>query len=145
MKALMKCGAIALTWALIYALPALPIEGLSNLGIQFPFTNAVDMWPMELGLPGLLAGVLFAALLALSGRLHSFETQSSGRLAALGAAAGLMVGAFYLWTVWPEPSPVAALILALAVGLGTLAGPGSALVFRLIDRRRAPASARARA
>ena len=145
MKALVRIIALAFTWAFIYALPALPIEGLANLGIRFPFTNAVDMWPMELGLPGLVAGVIFASLLAMGGQLRSFESLSPGRLAGLGALAGLLVGGFYLGTVWPQPSTMVAIILALAVGLGALAGPGSALLFRLVARRTGASAARVRA
>ena len=38
-KDLMRVLALALTWAFIYALPAFPIEGLSNLVIDFSFTT----------------------------------------------------------------------------------------------------------
>ena len=142
MMALMRTIGLAGTWAFIYALPALPIEGLANLGISFSFTNAVDMWPMELGLPGLIGGVLFAVLLALTGRLGRFETLSALRLAGLGALAGALVGGIYLATVWPEPAQSIALILGLAIGLGTVAGPGSALAFRVFARRGQASTAR---
>jgi hypothetical protein len=131
-------------WAFIYALPAFPIEGLSNVGIDFSFTHAVDMWPMELGLPGLIAGLFFAVLLVVTGNFRRFESLSAARLVGLGALAGLLVGCLYLSTVWPEPTSVVAVIFGLAVPLGALAGPGSALVFRVLARRRhAPASVRA--
>jgi hypothetical protein len=135
---------LAVVWAFIYALPAVPIEGLANLGIEFSFTYAVDMWPFELGLPGFVGGLFFAGLMALTGRLHRFESMPAGRLAAWGAAAGALVGVFYNATSWPNPADLVALTFAIAIGLGTLAGPLSALAFRLLARRRA-APARARA
>ena len=140
---LLRVGLLAGTWALIYALPSFPIEGLSNLGIDFSFTHAVDMWPMELGLPGLVAGLLFAALLGLTGQFRRFEMLPVARLAGLGAVAGLLVGGIYVATVWPEPGRIIALIFALAVPLGAIAGPGSALVFRMLARSRGRVEARA--
>ena len=135
---------IPVAWAFIYALPAVPIEGLSNLGIDFPFTHAVDMWPMELGLPGFIAGTLFVLMLALSRQFGRFEALPPARLALTGALAGLLVGALYASQVWPEPTRVVAIIFGLAVPLGALAGPGSALLLRFLARRR-QASAAARA
>lgn len=145
MSALMRMLGLAATWAFIYALPALPIEGLSNLGIDFSFTNAVDMWPMELGLPGLVGGVTYGTMLAMSGRLNRFESLPLGVLAGLGAMAGLLAGGLYNWTVWPEATLTIAAILGIAVGLGAMAGPGSAIAFRAIARRRQPSGVRARA
>jgi hypothetical protein len=145
MSVLMRILALAATWALIYALPAIPIEGLSNLGIDFPFTNAVDMWPMELGLPGLVAGVMYGTMLAMSGRLNRFEHLPAGVSAGLGAIAGLLVGGLYTWTVWPESAVTVTTIVGIAVGLGALAGPGSTIAFRTIARLRQVPGARARA
>jgi hypothetical protein len=144
MSALMRILALAATWALIYALPAFPIEGLSNLGIDFSFTNAVDMWPMELGLPGLVGGVMYGSMLAMSGRLNRFENLPVGVLAGLGAIAGLLVGGLYSWTVWPESAVTITAILGIAVGLGALAGPGSTIAFRAIGHRRQSSGVRAR-
>ena len=135
-KGIVRVLGLAASWAFIYALPAVPIEGLSNLGIQFSFTNLVDMWPMELGLPGFVGGLLFAALLAITGRVARFETMSAARLSGLGAMAGTLLGAIYLATIWPEPVEAVAWVMGIAIALGALAGPGSGLVFRLIGARK---------
>lgn len=133
---------VALTWAFIYALPAVPIEGLSNVGIDFSFTHAVDMWPQTLGIPGFIGGLIFGALLAIAGHLRGFEELSVGRLAAWGTVAGLLLGGFVMLMVVPEPLHVTAWIVGVATVLGALAGPLSALVFRYIaSRRRSSAGA----
>lgn len=143
-NAMAKALGLAGTWAVIWALPAFPIEGLSNLGIDFSFTNAVDIWPAVLGLPGLTAGVAFAALLAVQGRLGGFETLPAGGLAARGALAGLVVfGIVILMLGVPRPGGLLALLVGIAVVLGAIAGPVSAWAFRWIGRHRAPDAARA--
>jgi hypothetical protein len=118
--------------------PAFPIEGLSNLGIQFSFTNALDLWPVELGIPGFIGGLFFAALLAITGQLRRFELLSAGRLTACGALAGLLLAGFLIWRLWPEPAHAIAWICGIATALGAIAGPGSALVFRFVARKLAP-------
>ena len=143
MKGILRFVGLAVTWAFIYALPAVPIEGLANVGIELPFTYAVDIWPFELGLPGFVGGLFFAALMTLTGQLRRFETMPAARLAAWGAGAGALLGVFYNATTWPNPAGTVALIFAIAIGLGALAGPLSALAFRSIARRRHAASARA--
>ena len=142
MSGFLKDAALAVTWAFIYASPAFFIEGLSNLGIDFAFTHAVDMWPMELGLPGLIAGSIFVTMLGLSGRLRRFEEMTPTRLAALGALAGALTGVIYLAVIWPEPAQAVAVVLAIAIALGMIAGPVSALLFGMHARRRVAANAR---
>jgi len=139
-KGLIRVIGLALAWAFIYALPAVPIEGLANLGIEFSFTYAVDMWPAELGLPGFIGGLFFAALLVLTGQLGRFERLPSSRLAAWGTLAGLLLAGLYVTQVWPEPGSVIALIVVIATVLGALAAPGSAALFRVVASRRGAAA-----
>lgn len=145
MRGIGRVLGLALSWALVYAVPAIVIEGLSNAGIDFPFTRAVDLWPAELGLPGFLSGLVFAGLLVLTRRLPSFETMPRRRLVVPGALAGALIGCVYLAQMWPEPIAIIALVLAIATSLGALAGPGSAHVFRFVARQRGAARAGASA
>jgi hypothetical protein len=143
-KGILRAIGLALAWAFIFALPAVPIEGLANIGIEFPFTYAVDMWPAELGLPGLIGGLFFAGLLVATRHLGRFEHLGTGRLVGLGVIAGLMVAALYVKLVWPEPTTTVALIVTLGTVLGAVAAPGAALIFRLVaSRKRGAAHVRA--
>lgn len=126
---------LAVAWALIYALPAVPIEGLSNLRIDFSFTHAVDMWPQTLGIPGFIGGLFFGALLAIAGQLRGFEELPLGRLLAWGTGAGLLVGGFVMLMITPEPLHVTAWVVGIATLLGAVSGPASALAFRYLARR----------
>lgn len=133
---------LAVTWAFIWALPAFPIEGLSNLGIDFSFTRAVDMWPQTLGIPGLIGGVFFALMLGIAGRLSEFERLAAGRLAAWGGATGLLVCGFLVLVLGaPERQSLLALGLGVTTVSGAVAAPLSAWVFRFIERKRGRAEA----
>lgn len=134
---------LAVIWAFVYALPAVPLEGLPNLGVRLPaWAYEVDMWPQTLGIPGFIGGVFFGILLAIAGRLGEVEAMSAGRLVAWGAAAGLLVGGLLrLINGPPESVYLMLLVVGLATLFGAIAGPGSALVFRYAERRSAPVRA----
>lgn len=144
-KGFMRIAGLALAWALIYALPAVPLEGLPNLGVRLPsWAYEVDMWPQTLAIPGFIGGLFFAALLALTGRVRMFERSSLAVLVGLGAVAGLMVGGFVRLLNGPAESGWLLVAIAIATLLGAIAGPVSALVFRFVEgRRRTPSGARA--
>lgn len=70
------------------------IELIDNiLPAAHPFTRLVDMWPQTLAIPGFVGGVLFAALLAVAGGGRRFGELSLARVAAVGAPAGVLLGA----------------------------------------------------
>ena len=130
---------LALTWAVIWAIPGGAIEAIDNIAPSLlPFASNIDMWPQTLAIPGLVGGLLFAALLAVAERRRHFDEMSLGRIALWGAIAGLLLTglahAADYFTVAELPW-----ILALSV----IAALGSVLFFRYLTRRRVSASARA--
>ena len=133
------------TWAFVYALPAVPLEGLPNLGVRLPaWAYAVDMWPQALAIPGVIAGALFVLLLGATRHVRDLEQQPTSRLLLWGALAGIAAGGVVLALVGGEQLGVSAVIVVGATMLGALAAPASAYVLRLLARRRhSPTGARA--
>lgn len=140
-KRVLRVLGLAVTWAFIWAIPAFPIEGLSNLGVDFSFTHAVDMWPQTLGIPGFIGGLFFALLLAVAGRLGDFESMSVGRQSGWGTVAGLAVAGFLMLMSVPESGLTIALVFGIALVSGAVAGPLSAWVVRLAGRKPLSAAA----
>jgi len=106
------------------------IELLDNiLPAAHPFTRLVDMWPQTLAIPGFLGGVLFAALLAAVGGGRRFGELSFARVAAVGAAAGVLLGAVGVANGAP------ALFLVLTTAGSTLAASLSLALARTAEER----------
>jgi hypothetical protein len=90
-------------WAIGGACVGGVIELIDNvLPGSLPFVSRVDMWPQTLAIPGFISGVLFACTLMLASRpirrrVEAAPTPSSplsfGRFAAVGAVAGVLLGA----------------------------------------------------
>ena len=134
-------GAVAVVaiWGLVWAVPGFGIELLSNLGVRIG--GDVDMWPATLGLPGLVAGVVFCALLAVTGRLRTLEASPTSLLLGLGTLVGLvMAGIVATGVVGGEES---AGTYVFVVAMSAIAAVASGLVFRMLAG--GPARARARA
>lgn len=157
MKNLVRRTGVAgmgLTWAGGWILAGGIVEALSNMGIDLPIEPLFDLWPMEMAIPGIIGGVLFAAMLWVADR-RRFDAsspagvvQASGRPTrdgrrqagglhhtAWGALAGLLVGVLgavngLASELYPDRFPRTAVIIAIATALGALSGLGSALVFR---------------
>ena len=124
-------------WAFAYALPAVPLEGLPNLGVPLPaWAYEVDMWPQTLGIPGVIASAFFMALLMATGRLRNFERMPTAGLIGRGAVAGLLAGGVVLAVLRGEPLGASSVILCGATALGAIAAPISAAAFRFLERRR---------
>lgn len=142
-RALGNAVLMALAWAFVWALPGGVIEAVDNVApAAHPFTRQIDMWPQTLGLPGLVAGVLFAVALLVTGVRRLAEVALT-RAAAWGVAAGGAVGALVVWgtgTGLSEPVSLAAAVLAYAALMGAVSGPSSVLLLRYVGRRRAFAS-----
>lgn len=131
---------VALIWAFTWAVPAMVLEALSNVGINFPITSLFDMWPMVLGIPGVIAGVVFTAGLWSADGRPTLETWSSARLASWGGLIGFLFGmvAFLSGVADPEyPAvwPRATAIVGLTTLLGIAAALLTALAFRHAGRR----------
>jgi hypothetical protein len=73
------------------------IELLANiLPGGFPISSAVDMWPQLLAMVGFLGGAIFAIVLGIAGGRRRFDELSLPAFTALGAVAGLVLGALTL-------------------------------------------------
>lgn len=107
-------GAIGLgiTWALFWA----PVAVLIGFIVD-PDNSLDEMWPAIGAYPGFLGGVVFSILLGIAARKHRLHELSIGRVAAWGAAAGLMVGT--LPFLIGEPASDRVWLLATAV-IGTI-------------------------
>lgn len=137
---------VAAIWALVWALPAFVIEGLSNIGINFPITSLFDIWPMVLGIPGVIGGVAFRGGLFIANRQRSLEQWSPESVAIWGGLIGLLLGtlAFFNGVAYPEYRavwPRATAIIGLTTVLGIAAALTSALVFRYAGEERLTAGA----
>lgn len=135
--------AMALVWAFLWALPGGVIEAIDNIAPSaHGFTRQIDMWMQTLGLPGLLAGVVFSVLVLIPdgrGRLADLPLPRSG---GWGAASGGLVGALVVWgmdTGLSDPWQLAAAVMTFAVLMGAVSGIASPLLGRYLARRRASA------
>lgn len=124
-----------LVWAVVWA----SIAVLIGLLIVDPDNSMDEMWVAIGAYPGFLCGVLFSVLLGIAERGRRMDEVALPRLAALGAAAGLPVGALPFAVgdstgelpLWPLASAVMGGITLLSAGSAV----GSALVSRSLRPR----------
>ena len=95
-----------------------------------------DVWPTQLAVPGLIGGILFAALLLLAESGRSFDEVPLPRFALWGGAVGLVLGILTIPAEVGDASPGAAGMIGIGVVLGVVAGFGSGVFCRLVTRRR---------
>lgn len=86
-----------------------------------PRGEILDMWPQTLGIAGFLGGAAFSIVFGIAARRRSFEELSLGRFAALGAVAGVGVGAFLITTGAPILIIAPAALLCAGSASGSLA------------------------
>lgn len=125
----------------VWAIPGAMIELLANLGMPPSFASSVDMWPQTLAMPGLVAGLVFCALLAASGRWRGFETSSLALLLGLGGIVGLAMAGIVAtgWVGGEESWGTYVFVLVMS----PISAVASALAFRFLARRQALARAEA--
>jgi hypothetical protein len=133
-------GTIAMTliWTVGWGLG---FGGLIELLVD-PHGEIEDVWLTVMAVPGFLGGVLFCALLRLAEGRRAFDQVSLARGAIWGAMTGLVLGVLGVVTgVGSARPPAAAAMIGTAAALGAVAAIGSAIFFRLVARRQAPAVA----
>ena len=131
---------LPLIWALVYAIPGGVIELLANVGMAPSFASNVDMWPQTLGFPGLIGGVVFAAVVLATRMWPRMATLSFGVLALLGAVVGLAAGGIVFAVDFIQGAPHE---FAFTTTMGALAAVASGVVFRMLAQRRDHARVRA--
>lgn len=145
----MKTGSFAalaattLLWVFVWALPGGVIEAIDNVAPSaHSFTRRIDMWPQTLGIPGLLGGVLFWALLMVTDRGRDVAELPPGRAGAWGAVSGMLIGVLVVWvmdTGLSDPWQLGAALVGIAALLGAVSGVVSPLLFRYATQRRVSA------
>ena len=128
----------ALGWGLLGGLLAI----VSSFLPGNPFEAILDPW-LALALPGLLAGLLFAAIMRIGDRDRRMDELALGRIALWGAVAGVVLGTFpFLLGTPTSQYPIGQLVLMI-LGFTTIVSAGTAvgaaLVYRLL-RREPPAA-----
>lgn len=130
---------LVLLWGFIWAIPGFGIELLANLGMPPSFGAGIDMWPQTLGMPGLVAGVVFCALVAATGRWRTFETSSFALLLGLGAIVGLVMDGIVATGLVGGEESWGTYVFVLVMSVVSAVSTG--LLFRYLARRRTPARA----
>lgn len=93
-----------------------------------------DVWPTVLAVPGFIGGIIFAGAFLIVERKNSFASVSLVRFALWGAVAGLVLGLLSIPAEVGDISPGAAGMIGLGLVLGTIAGLGTGIFFRLATR-----------
>jgi hypothetical protein len=131
---------MGLTWALVWA----PVAVLIGLAID-PDGSMDEMWVAIGAYPGFLGGVVFSAVLAVAARRRRLEELSLPRVAAWGAAAGLLVGSIPF--TFGEPASDTPVWLLATVVIGTItvlsatSAAGSLALARMGEKRELGAGA----
>ena len=128
-------GAVGLgvVWAVVWAVVAVAV----GLAID-PDGSMDEMWPAIGAYPGFLGGVLFSAVLAVAARRRRLHELSLPRVAAWGAAAGLVVGTIPFLVGEPSTEVPLPLLALAVVGSITVLGAASAAGSLAIARKGAP-------
>ncbi|GLC24650.1 hypothetical protein [Roseisolibacter agri] len=121
---------MGVTWAVAWSAVGLVPRWVLGFTPDAPF-------PLIFGVFGFIAGIVFAALLALTEGRRRFEQMSLPRFAAWGAVGGLLLSAFFVWRASLGGSEVLAIHAAFAVACAVCAA-GSLALARRASRRELP-------
>ena len=125
---------MGLIWALVWA----PVAVLIGLFVD-PDGSMDEMWPAIGAYPGFLGGVVFSTLLAIAARRRRLEELSISRVAAWGAAAGLLVGALPFTIGDPTTERPLWLLAGVVIGsitlLSAVSAAGSLALARRAEKR----------
>ena len=121
---------------------ALGFGGVAEMFVD-PDGETLDIWPAEMAIPGLVAGVVFACIFLIAESRRRFDEVSPARFTTWGVATGLVLGLLSLATDGPIPLSLApSEMMGLAIGLCVMAALGSALFFRVLVHRHTRPTAR---
>lgn len=101
-----------------------------------PDGRVQDVWPTVMAVPGFVGGVLFAPLLTLASRGRTLGEISLIRFALWGAATGVILGLLTIPAEVGDVSPGWAGMTGIFAALGTVAGLGTGVFFRLLGGKR---------
>ena len=93
-----------------------------------------DIWPVMLAVPGLIGGIIFAALLIFAERGRSFAEVPLVRFAIWGVVTGVILGLLTIPAEVGDVRPGAAGMTAIAAALGLVSGLGCGFFYRLVSR-----------
>lgn len=79
---------VGLTWAVGWGLVGLLVMET----FVDPHGRIADIWPMVLGIPGFLGGVVFSGILGMAEGRRRFDELSLSRFGVLGAVTGALLG-----------------------------------------------------
>jgi hypothetical protein len=105
-----------------------------------PDPGFIDVWPMTLGLPAFVAGIVFAVVFGIAERGRVLHRLSLARMAALGTGSGALAGLLALGVLTmiatpTDPSAVrieSLVILAAMTLMGAVSAPASLLLARIL-------------
>ena len=127
---------MGLIWAVVWGI----VGVLLGLVVD-PDGSLDEMWVMVGGLPGLLGGVVFSAVLGMAARRRRLDELSLPGVARWGTAAGLLVGVLpFLIGDAGSASPrwLPAVVVGTITLLGALSAAGSLALARTAERRSRP-------
>jgi hypothetical protein len=121
---------VILTWTLGWGLG---FGGLMEL--YDPAGKIEDIWPMVLGIPGLVGGIVFSGLLRIAEGRRGLDEVPLARHAAWGVMTGLVLGVLAVAAGVGSDAPRAiATMIGVLAALCTVAAIGSAVFFRILAR-----------
>jgi len=120
---------MGLIWAIAWAIVG---GGIMEAFVD-PHGAILDMWPQTLGIAGFLGGAAFSIVFGIAARRRSFKELSLVRAAALGAVAGIVVGAFLMTTGAPVMIIAPAALLCAGSASASLALARRAKERELLD------------
>lgn len=123
----------ALGMGLIWAIGWAVVGGGVMEAFVDPNGRILDMWPQALGIAGFLGGAAFSIVFGIAARRRRFEELSLIRFGALGAVAGVVVGAFLMTTGAPAMIIAPAALLCAGSASASLALARRAKERELLD------------
>jgi hypothetical protein len=93
-----------------------------------------DVWLTILAVPGLIGGIVFAAILTIAERGRALTQIPLSHFLLCGAITGITLGLLTIPAKVGDVSPGAAGMIGIGILLGVVAGIGTGVFFRLLAR-----------